>query len=310
VIPLKIPDDFIKTKTSAGEIYLQAYFLPNPLPSPTENHAPLIKQTPQDYLKQFTVTGILEIKVLFAWGLLKSDSGMTGSSADPYVRFTPVGCKEQQKTKVIENSLDPKWDESFKVSIDCNKNAGSYVKFEVWDSDTGLTDDFMGSANVKILDLYDAGGKWLVDGEFALEVPKDLKKAHSTAGKIYLQARFIAAGQESIATPILAPAPKVNFEEIVKAREAKKLEAVKGKIYVNLVKGMGLVEQDGSTSDSKCYITITGVSGDMESKVMSKDLNPKWNENFVKDISTTRGVRYFWVNKINLGSQTYQVPST
>jgi Ca2+-dependent lipid-binding protein len=310
VTPLKIPDDFIKTKTSAGDIYFQAYFLPNPLPTPTENHAALIKQTPQDYLKQFTVTGILEIKVLFAWGLIKSDSGLTGSSADPYVKFTPVGCKEQQKTKVVENTLDPKWDQVFKVSIDCDRNAGSYVKFEVWDSDTGLTDDLMGSANVKILGLYDAGGKWLVDGEYKLEVPGDLKKAHSTAGKIYLQARFVKAGGEGEGTSILAPVPKVDFEGIVKAREAKKLEAVKGKIYVNLVKGMGLVEQDGNTSDSKCYITITGVSGDLESKVMSKDLNPKWNENFVKDISTTRGVRYFWVNKMNLGSQTYQVPST
>ena len=81
----------------------------------------------------------------------------------------------------------------------------------------------------------------------------------------------------------------MDYAKVVAAREAKKNQNIKGKIILNLVKGIALVPQDGNTSDSKVYITISGCKGDMESKTIDKNLNPEWNQKFEKAINIKRG---------------------
>ena len=93
---MNVPKEFQGKKRSAGTIYFQMLFVPNGAPLPNENNGP-IKQTPDDYLKQFRVEGNLQIKIPFAYNLIASDSGLMGNKSDPFVKFTPAGSKKEYK---------------------------------------------------------------------------------------------------------------------------------------------------------------------------------------------------------------------
>ena len=171
-------------------------FVPNGAPIPNDNNGP-IKQTPDDYLKQFRVEGTLQVKIPFAYNLIASDSGLMGNKSDPFVKFTPAGSTKKEykyfwifykknRTEVKKDTLDPQWNASFDCLINCDKNNGAFLKFDVYDSDSGMSDDKLGSVNIKIGDLFTETKKWLLDDEYTLEVPSDMSKKHSTAGKIYV----------------------------------------------------------------------------------------------------------------------------
>ena len=59
---------------------------------------------------------------------------------------------------------------------------------KVYDEDT-MSDDFMGFVNVKIQDQFEKPGEFLVDNEYVLQVPKELERTNTQAGKIYVQIR-------------------------------------------------------------------------------------------------------------------------
>lgn len=63
--------------------------------------------------------GILEVEIVRAYNLSVMDSGLKSDSSDPYIELIIIGASKY-KTKVIENSLDPIWNEIFNIPIDLN----------------------------------------------------------------------------------------------------------------------------------------------------------------------------------------------
>eukprot|EP01124_Arcella_intermedia_P024641 TRINITY_DN4207_c0_g1_i1.p1 TRINITY_DN4207_c0_g1~~TRINITY_DN4207_c0_g1_i1.p1 ORF type:complete len:1312 (+),score=378.60 TRINITY_DN4207_c0_g1_i1:111-3938(+) len=72
-----------------------------------------------------------------------------GGTSDPYVRVYKIHPKKESKiykSKVINSTLQPLWDETFVFKGELTEE----LKFEVWDKDVGPTDDFLGQAIYKL----------------------------------------------------------------------------------------------------------------------------------------------------------------
>ena len=85
------------------------------------------------------------VQIVRASGLAKADFSFTGKGAsDPFCEVHWNGDRVH-KTKVIDNNLDPEWDEEkFTIGVSPHDTSAEMV-ISVWDSDGPLTKgDFLG----------------------------------------------------------------------------------------------------------------------------------------------------------------------
>ncbi|CAL1546958.1 unnamed protein product [Lymnaea stagnalis] len=104
--------------------------------------------------------GVVRIKVLEAKELKKADISLTGKGkSDPYVVIR-VGAKEA-RTKVINNTVTPIWNQSFEMIVD--EADGQLLYLDVFDEDPGSKDDDLGRVNMDLSKLRDSGfeDEWL-----------------------------------------------------------------------------------------------------------------------------------------------------
>lgn len=73
-----------------------------------------------------------------------SSSDYNGKS-DPYV-IIYVNNKEEGKTKVISNNLNPIWRETFELVLNLNDN----IEFKIYDHDNLNKDDYLGSVFIQM----------------------------------------------------------------------------------------------------------------------------------------------------------------
>ncbi|OAF68393.1 hypothetical protein A3Q56_03828, partial [Intoshia linei] len=107
---------------------------------------------------------ILTIEIFEAKNLIPMDpNGM----ADPYVKIKVIPCDSisKMKTKIIKKTLNPQWNEKFKLRL--NRKNGDFSKriwINIWDWDFTSRNDFMGSLSFGISEL----DKQSPDGWFKL----------------------------------------------------------------------------------------------------------------------------------------------
>lgn len=108
--------------------------------------------------------GILTLKVVRAEGLLAMDHARmawSSSSSDPYV---VVRCgAERFKSATVSKSLAPSFD--FEVQVPIVTVRHQRVQLELWDSDFGKSDDFLGGLELEVEHVVratqrDAGATW------------------------------------------------------------------------------------------------------------------------------------------------------
>ena len=102
----------------------------------------------------------LKIGLIRAQHLPKMDA--TGS-ADPYVTLDIHGKK--QKSKIIQNTLNPEWNEEFVFEVDADHNTKLTLK--LWDSDRASEDDEIGEVSFKLANLSGSSSS----GTFKLKAP-------------------------------------------------------------------------------------------------------------------------------------------
>ena len=112
--------------------------------------------------------------------------------------------KSYNRTKIINQNVNPKWNTSFNLSIEnlkVSEKDNSKLLFKVLDSDiTG--DEFLGGNQLFLKELIENPGNWF-NGWLALSNEQCGK---SEVGQIYIQAVYF---KEPETNPILAP-PRVN----------------------------------------------------------------------------------------------------
>ena len=92
-----------------------------------------------------THSGVAFVKVMSAKGLPNMDnaSGLGIDKSDPYCRLLSGSVMRQ--TKVIEDTLNPVWNETLPMNID---DVRKPIKLTVWDRDLTSADDLMGDARI------------------------------------------------------------------------------------------------------------------------------------------------------------------
>ncbi|XP_066139999.1 extended synaptotagmin-2 isoform X1 [Euwallacea fornicatus] len=109
--------------------------------------------------------GVLRVHVVEAKHLMKKDIGMLGKGkSDPYAVIT-VGA-QNFKTKVIDNTVDPKWDYWCEATV--SSIEAQYIDCSCFDWDPKVPgqakDDFLGRATVEISNIVSKGTEntWVV----------------------------------------------------------------------------------------------------------------------------------------------------
>lgn len=98
--------------------------------------------------------GVLRVHVVEAKHLMKKDIGMLGKGkSDPYAILT-VGAQEF-KTKVIDNSVDPKWD--YWCEFNVLESNGQQLYIHIWDKDDTGDDENLGRATIDISNIVRKG---------------------------------------------------------------------------------------------------------------------------------------------------------
>lgn len=96
--------------------------------------------------------GSIEVLVKCAKNLKNMDSGIMGDLSDPFV---VVKCGTQQfKTRVIDDDLNPVWNEKFTFDVDFTNpetpEEDKFIYVSAFDKNTFTADDPLGSAEVFI----------------------------------------------------------------------------------------------------------------------------------------------------------------
>jgi len=141
-------------------------------------------------------TPTLIVKVIEARHIAAMDKGGT---SDPYCRLKCNFNKQRFKTKVIDKTLTPKWEETFKFFAPYPPE-GQFI-LKMWDKDRWTTDDFLGEIQLDVSKF--------ADGKVAdLWVPlnnEPKKKDGATKGEVHIHITY-----EDGRPKREAPAPAAN----------------------------------------------------------------------------------------------------
>eukprot|EP01112_Ceratiomyxa_fruticulosa_P021984 TRINITY_DN7930_c0_g1_i1.p1 TRINITY_DN7930_c0_g1~~TRINITY_DN7930_c0_g1_i1.p1 ORF type:complete len:619 (-),score=165.17 TRINITY_DN7930_c0_g1_i1:9-1865(-) len=125
---------------------------------------------------------VLQINVAEARDLASADSN---GFSDPYCVIT-IGA-QKKKTKVKQKTLNPNWNETFTFQI---HPKDAFMKVEVFDWDALATDDFLGEANLRLMDIQDSAN-W-----FKLNPRVNGKNDVPVRGDVFLKFRRIQAQKQ------------------------------------------------------------------------------------------------------------------
>mmetsp|Transcript_45808 Transcript_45808/g.83980 ORF Transcript_45808/g.83980 Transcript_45808/m.83980 type:complete len:626 (-) Transcript_45808:49-1926(-) len=92
--------------------------------------------------------GALTVRIISARKLKNTDTGVLGDVSDPYVRAM-VG-NEERKTKVIQDNLNPNWDETLEFLL---RGDDPTLKLEVFNKNKFFKDDSLGKCRVDLTTL-------------------------------------------------------------------------------------------------------------------------------------------------------------
>ena len=109
----------------------------------------------------------ITLKILEGRKLVAKDRSLLGkrTTSDPYVEVFLGDKNYGHKTKVIEKTVDPKWNESFKIFV-TGDHARDILRHEhpfrlvIWDKDMAI-DDCMGVVDIIIDDIKMEEPKWV-----------------------------------------------------------------------------------------------------------------------------------------------------
>ncbi|CAF0759941.1 unnamed protein product [Didymodactylos carnosus] len=116
---------------------------------PNRQVFPLVTHISVGHLTSSNPQGVVRVYILKARDLIKADINFMGrGKSDPFVKVT-AGGNFEYKTKTINNTTDPEWNEVEQTESD-------HIRFDVFDEDPGKN-DFIGIANFPVKSVVEQG---------------------------------------------------------------------------------------------------------------------------------------------------------
>lgn len=218
--------------------------------------------------KQLRLTGVVHVLLVQARSVIAMDGG---TSSDPYCKVT-LG-KEKAKTKVINNTLNPKWREA--MDLFWYEELDDFIDIALFDHDVGGKDDRMGRVAIDLRELSKevSHNLWrpIKDGEGMLNVIITISGTTKTDSPSNLSnwnpdPHHLVALEEKYAI----------------ANTFYKMKDV-GHLIVKVIKAQGLHSADlGGKSDPFAVLEL--VNDRLLTQTEYKTLAPVWQKVFTFDV--------------------------
>ncbi|XP_048706904.2 multiple C2 and transmembrane domain-containing protein 1 isoform X6 [Caretta caretta] len=205
-----------------------------------------------------------------------------GGTSDPYVKFK-IGGKEVFRSKTIHKNLNPVWEEKTCILID-HPREPLYIK--VFDYDFGLQDDFIGSA---FLDLTSLELNRPTDINLTL---KDPHYPDHDLGTILLSVLLAPKEEQREVTMLMRKSwkrsSKFQPQSLRLSDMHRKSQLWRGIVSITLIEGCELKAMDANGL-SDPYVKFRLGHQKYKSKIVPKNLNPQWREQFDFHLYEERG---------------------
>ncbi|KAI4379502.1 hypothetical protein MLD38_005787 [Melastoma candidum] len=245
---------------------------------------------PGDYSDlELKPVGTLEVKLVQAKELTNKD--LIGKS-DPYAILYIRPLRDlMKKSKIINNELNPIWNEHFEFIVEDASTQNLVVK--IYDDEGLQASELIGCAHVRLKDLQPGKVK-----DVWLKLVKDLEvqRDNKYRGEVHLELLYCPYGMEnSFTNPFKREVTMTSLEKVLKsgvngveviengnASGSKKKDViVRGVLSVTVISAEDLPPAD-LMGKADPYVIVTMKKSGMKNKtrVVNENLNPVWNQTF------------------------------
>ncbi|XP_074032959.1 extended synaptotagmin-like protein 2 [Leptinotarsa decemlineata] len=206
-------------------------------------------------LKATEPEGVLRVHVFEARHLMKKDVSILGKGkSDPYAVVT-VGAQEY-KTKVIDNSVDPKWD--YWCEFQILESNGQQLYIHLWDKDDTGDDENLGRATIEVSNIVKKGND---DMWVTLEQAKH--------GMVHLRLTWLALSKNYSDLDAI-----LNETQLLRASN---LNTSLLTIFLDSCKNL---PQARMSTKPDPYAILTVGNHSKQTKVLMRTIHPVWEEGF------------------------------
>ncbi|CAK9326549.1 unnamed protein product [Citrullus colocynthis] len=245
---------------------------------------------PGDYSDlELKPVGILEVKLVQAKELTNKD--IIGKS-DPYAVLYIRPLRDRMKTsKIINNDLNPVWNEHFEFVVEDESTQHLVVK--VYDDEGLQASELIGCAQIRLSELQPGKVK-----DVWLKLVKDLEihRDNKNRGQVHLELLYCPFGVENgFTNPFASDFSMTSLESVLKNRangmeateseqavaQKRKEVIIRGVLSITVLSAEDLPATD-LVGKSDPYVVLTMKKSGMKNKtrVVNESLNPIWNQTF------------------------------
>ncbi|XP_066299729.1 extended synaptotagmin-2-like isoform X8 [Branchiostoma lanceolatum] len=227
---------------------------------PNRYPMPLIPDLEVAKLKYPMPVGVLRIHLKEAKELMRADVGfMKKGKSDPYCTLQ-VGA-QSFKSKTIENTLEPRWNEYYEAVVD--QLEGQTMQVNMFDEDPGSKDDPLGNAAVSISEVVKMG---FSDVWLPLE--------DATTGQVHLRMSWLSLSSQMEALDKSLD----QMEKVKRIADADALSSALLVVRVDSAKNLPTVKKSGS--DPNPYVELSVAQKHWKTKPQYNTYEPVWEEAF------------------------------
>ncbi|KAL7590015.1 hypothetical protein Lser_V15G37955 [Lactuca serriola] len=229
--------------------------------------------------------GILEVKLVQAHGLTNKD--LIGKS-DPFAKLYIRPLRSKMKTsKVIDNDLNPVWNEHFEFVVE--DISTQHLTVKIYDDDGIQASELIGCGQVKLSELNPGKVK-----DVWLKLVKDLEihRDNKDRGKVHLELLYYphGVGNEFI-NPFNSTYSMTSLEKVLEdgsggengnfVDNQRKMVITRGVLSVTVISAEDLPPADlMGKADPFVVLTMKKTGTKNKTRVVNENLNPIWNQTF------------------------------
>ncbi|KAG2254998.1 hypothetical protein Bca52824_074292 [Brassica carinata] len=240
---------------------------------------------PGDYSDlELKPVGMLEVKLVQAKNLTNKD--LVGKS-DPFAKMFIRPLREKtQRSKTINNDLNPIWNEHFEFVVE--DASTQHLVVRIYDDEGVQASELIGCAQIRLCELEPGKVK-----DVWLKLVKDLEiqRDNKNRGEVHLELLYVpfGAGSNGIVNPF-ASSSMTSLERVLKndttdeenATSRKRKDViVRGVLSVTVISAEEIPIQDMmGKADPYVVLSMKKSGAKSKTRVVNDSLNPVWNQTF------------------------------
>ncbi|KAI3827411.1 hypothetical protein L1987_01484 [Smallanthus sonchifolius] len=239
---------------------------------------------PGDYSDlELKPVGTLEVKLVQAQGLTNKDIiGKSDPFAELYIR--PLR-NRMQTSKVINNDLNPIWNEHFEFVVE--DISTQHLTVKLYDDEGLQAAELLGCAQVQLSQLEPGKVK---DVWIKLVKDLDIQRDNKDRGKVHLELLYCPYGMENgFTNPFTSNFTMTSLEKVLKSGDTengnlvnkKRTVIIRGVLSVTVISAEDLPPTDLlGKADPFVVLTMKKTGMKNSTRVVNENLNPVWNQTF------------------------------